>query len=299
MQHQPLNGLIGGESMTGQPHPAVAERKPVPAPDPLPSPVVDAHTHLDACGCADAADVAAAMARAAAVGVRQVVTVADDLASARWAATAATWHPDLYAAVALHPTRADTLDAEARAELEQLAAQPRVVAIGETGLDHYWDAAPHGDQAEAFAWHIDLAKRVGKPLMIHDRDAHDDVLSILAGEGAPEKVIFHCFSGDLAMARTCVDAGYHLSFAGPVSFRNARELADAARLVPDDRLLVETDAPFLAPHPHRGKRNESYALPYTVRALAALRGQDLAQLCEHLAANAAAVFRTAHVGPKG
>ena len=127
---------------------------------------------------------AAAMARAAAVGVRQVVTVADDLASARWAATAATWHPDLYAAVALHPTRADKLDADARAELEQLAAQPRVVAIGETGLDYYWDAAPHAVQAEAFAWHIDLAKRAGKPLMIHDRDAHDDVLSILASEGA-------------------------------------------------------------------------------------------------------------------
>ena len=284
--------------MTGQPHPAVAGRPMVPAPDPLPAPVTDAHTHLDACGCRTAQDVDVAMARAAAVGVDRVVTVADDLASARWVGQAAQWHPDLYAAVALHPTRADTLDEDARRQIELLAADPRVVAIGETGLDHYWDAAPHDVQAEAFAWHIDLAKRLGKPVMIHDRDAHDDVLSVLRSEGAPATVIFHCFSGDLAMARTCVDAGYHLSFAGPVSFRNARELADAARLVPDDRLLVETDAPFLAPHPHRGKRNESYALPYTVRALAALRGQDLAQLCEHLAANAAAVFRTAQVGPK-
>jgi TatD DNase family protein len=266
--------------MTGQPHPAVAERPLAPAPDALPAPVVDAHTHLDACGCADSGDVSAAMARAAAVGVRQVVTVADDLASARWAATAARWHPDLYAAVALHPTRADTLDEDARAELEKLATEPGVVAIGETGLDYYWDAAPHAPQAEAFAWHIDLAKRVGKPLMIHDRDAHADVLAILAGEGAPDKVIFHCFSGDLAMARICVDAGYHLSFAGPVSFRNARDLAEAARFVPDEVLMVETDAPFLTPHPHRGKRNEPYALPYTVRALAGIRSQDLLQLCE-------------------
>jgi len=252
----------------------------VPPPEPLPAPVVDAHTHLDACGCVDAADVAAAMARAAAVGVRQVVTVADDLASAHWAAAAATWHPDLYAAVALHPTRADKLDDAARRDLEALATQPRVVAIGETGLDHYWDAAPHDVQAEAFAWHIDLAKRTGKPLMIHDRDAHDDVLAVLRAEGPPEKVIFHCFSGDLAMARICVDAGYYLSFAGPVSFRNARDLAAAAQLVPDGQLLVETDAPFLTPDPHRGKRNEPYALPYTVRALAAVRSQDVQNLCK-------------------
>ena len=266
--------------MTGQPHPAVAERPMVPAPDPLPAPVIDAHTHLDACGCQNAADVAAAMGRAAAVGVRQVVTVADDLASAQWAAQAATWHPDLYAAIALHPTRADKLDDAARTELEVLAAQPRVVAIGETGLDHYWDAAPHDIQAEAFAWHIDLAKRTGKPLMIHDRDAHDDVLAVLRAEGPPEKVIFHCFSGDFVMARICVDAGYYLSFAGPVSFRNARDLAEAARIVPDGQLMVETDAPFLTPHPHRGKRNEPYALPYTVRALATLRSQDVSHLCD-------------------
>jgi len=268
--------------MTGHPHPAVAQRPLVPAPEPLPAPVVDAHTHLDACGCVDAVDVTAAMARAAAVGVRQVVTVADDMASARWVVAATGWHPDLYGAVALHPTRADRLDAAARAELELLGAQPGVVAIGETGLDHYWDAASHDVQAEAFAWHIDLAKRLRKPLMIHDRDAHEDVLAILRGEGAPASVIFHCFSGDLAMARSCVAAGYHLSFAGPVSFRNARELAEAARFVPDELLMVETDAPFLTPHPHRGKRNEPHALPYTVRALAALRGQDLLTLCRNV-----------------
>jgi TatD DNase family protein len=262
----------------------------VPAPDPLPAPVTDAHTHLDACGCRTAQDVDVAMARAAAVGVDRVVTVADDLASARWVVEAAQWHPDLFAAVELHPTRADSLDEDARREIELLAADPRVVAIGETGLDHYWDAAPHDVQAEAFAWHIDLAKRLGKPVMIHDRDAHDDVLSVLRSEGAPATVIFHCFSGDLAMARTCVDAGYHLSFAGPVSFRNARKLADAARLVPDDRLLVETDAPFLTPMPYRGRPNASYLVPVTVRAMAQARGDDLTALCEAIDANTEAAY---------
>ena len=276
--------------MTGEPHPAVAQRPMVPPPEPLTVPVIDAHTHLDACGCVDRDDVVAAMGRAAAVGVNHVVTVADDLASARWVARAIDWHPDLYGAIALHPTRADKLDEASRLELAELAAHPRVVAIGETGLDHYWDAAPHPVQAEAFAWHIDLAKRLGKPLMIHDRDAHDDVLAILQGEGPPDSVIFHCFSGGPQMARTCVEAGYHLSFAGPVSFRNARELAEAARDVPSGQLMVETDAPFLTPHPHRGKRNEPYALPYTVRALAAVRSQDLDELCADVSLTTRTVF---------
>ena len=146
------------------------------------------------------------------------------------------------------------------------------MAIGETGLDHYWDAAPHRVQAEAFAWHIDLAKRIGKALMIHDRNAHEAVFDVLDAEGPPDSVVFHCFSGDAAMARRCAEAGFVMSFAGPVSFRNAADLAAAARIAPADLLMVETDAPFLAPHPYRGKRNESYALPYTVRALAGLRG---------------------------
>lgn len=263
-------------------HEAAADRPLAPAPEPLPGPVVDGHTHLDACGCADAADVAAAMARAAAVGVAKVITVADDLESATWAATAAGGHPDLFAAVALHPTRADVLTDAAKAELERLAIDPAVVAIGETGLDFYWDAAPHDVQREAFAWHIDLAKRVGKPLMIHDRDAHEAIFDVLGAEGAPDKVVFHCFSGDAAMARRCADAGFFMSFAGPVSFRNARELAEAAVVAPVELIGVETDAPFLTPHPHRGRRNEPFALPYTVRALAALRGADLEELCERV-----------------
>ncbi|SHG57019.1 TatD family hydrolase [Streptoalloteichus hindustanus] len=266
-----------------------------PAPEPLPAPAVDAHTHLDAIGCADAADVTAAVDRAAAVGVTRVVTVADDLDSARWAARAATWDDRVFAAVALHPTRTANFDDRDRATLEELARQPRVVAIGETGLDYYWDYSPPHAQHEAFRWHIDLAKRVGKPLMIHDRDAHEDVLRILAEEGAPDTVVFHCFSGDADFARRCLDAGYVLSFAGTVTFRNAGALREAARLTPPDQMLVETDAPFLTPHPFRGRPNEPYCVPYTLRDLAALRGDDLVGLVSAVTATAERVFRLAEI----
>ena len=271
-------------------HPSVADRKLPPAPEALPVGVADVHTHLDACGCETVEEVAAAMARAAAVGVVAAVTVADDLASAQWAVAAANEHPDLYAAVALHPTRADQLDDRAKSTLERLARDERVVAVGETGLDHYWAAAPHDAQAKAFAWHIDLAKRTGKTLMIHDRDAHRAVLDVLRSEGPPGRVVFHCFSGDAAMAAECADQGYFLSFAGPVSFRNAGALAAAAALVPSQLILVETDAPFLTPHPFRGKRNEPFALPYTVRALATLRGDSVTELCETVSSNTLRAF---------
>ncbi len=249
-----------------------SNRPPPPAPEPL-SPLVDAHTHLDACGATDAASVKAIVDRAAAVGVQAVVTIADDLESARWVTEAADWDPRVYAAVALHPTRANALTEEAKAVIERLAEHPRVVAIGETGLDMYWPGKLDGcaepaEQADAFAWHIDLAKRTGKPLMIHNRDADAEVLDVLRAEGAPETVIFHCFSSDAAMARTCVANGWLLSLAGTVSFKNARDLREAAALIPPGQLLVETDAPFLTPHPYRGAPNEPYCLPYTVRALA-------------------------------
>ncbi len=243
-----------------------------PAPEPL-SPLVDAHTHLDACGATDAASVTAIVDRAAAVGVQAVVTIADDLESARWVTEAADWDPRVYAAVALHPTRANALTEEAKTVVERLAEHPRVVAIGETGLDMYWPGRVEGcaepaEQREAFAWHIDLAKRTGKPLMIHNREADAEVLDVLRAEGAPETVIFHCFSSDAAMARTCVANGWLLSLAGTVSFKNAHALREAAALIPPGQLLVETDAPFLTPHPYRGAPNEPYCLPYTVRALA-------------------------------
>ncbi len=265
-----------------------------PAPEPLPGVVIDAHTHLDACGAIDPAGVRAALDRAAAVGVAAVVTVADDMAAARWVVQAASWDDRVFAAVALHPTRTATMTDADRAELERLVAQPRVVAVGETGLDYYWDYSPPEAQQEAYRWHIDLAKRVGKPLMIHDRDAHDDVLAMLQQEGPPQTVVLHCFSGDAALAQICVDAGYVLSFSGTVTFRNARALREAAVLVPDGQLLVETDAPFLTPHPHRGKGNEPVNLPYTVRDLAALRGQDVAELAASSSATAERVFGLGH-----
>ncbi len=253
-------------------------------------PVADAHTHLDACGATDPSAVRAMVDRAASAGIDRVVTVADDVAAARWAAQAATWDERVFAAVAVHPTRAGTFGDAERAVIEELAARPRVVAIGETGLDYYWDYATPADQQAAFRWHIDLAKRVGKPLMIHDRDAHEDVLSILDAEGPPDTVIFHSFSGDLAMARRCVDAGYVLSFSGTVTFRNAPALHEAAEFVPVSQLLVETDAPFLTPHPFRGRPNEPYCAAYTVRTLARLRSVSELDLCEALRANAERVF---------
>lgn len=258
-------------------------------------PLVDAHTHLDACGARTPEDVRGIVDRAAAVGVQAVVTIADDLNSARWAAAATDWDPRVYAAVGLHPTRADALTDAARLEIEELASAPRVVAIGETGVDLYWPGKLDGcaqptDQREAFAWHIDLAKRVGKPLMIHNREADDDVLDVLRVEGPPETVIFHCFSSGPQMARICLEAGWILSLSGTVSFKNAHALREAATLIPPGQLLVETDAPFLTPHPFRGAPNEPYCLPYTVRALADLLDLPAAQVAQDSAATARRVY---------
>ncbi|WNG86531.1 TatD family hydrolase [Mycobacterium sp. ITM-2016-00317] len=271
-----------------------AKREPPPVPEPL-APLIDAHTHLDACGARDGHDVTAILDRAASAGVQAVVTIADDLDSARWAVDATDWDPRVYAAVALHPTRANALTEEARTVVERLAGHPRVVAIGETGMDLYWPGRLEGcadpaEQREAFAWHIDLAKRTGKPLMIHNRDADAAVLDVLRAEGAPETVIFHCFSSDATMARTCVDAGWVLSLSGTVSFKNARDLREAARLVPPGQLLVETDAPFLTPHPFRGAPNEPYCLPYTVRALADVLGRSAQAIAEETSATAKRVY---------
>ncbi len=272
-----------------------AERPAPPPPDPL-APLLDAHTHLDACGAEDAGGVRAILDRAAAVGVAAVVTVADDLDSARWVVRAANWDPRVYAAVALHPTRANTLTEDARVAVERLAADPRVVAIGETGLDLYWPGRLEGcadlsQQREAFAWHIDLAKRTGKPLMIHNRDADREVLDVLSAEGAPDTVIFHCFSSGPEMARTCSGAGWLMSLSGTVSFKNAVALREAVHLMPPGQLLVETDAPFLTPHPYRGAPNEPYCLPYTVRALAELTGRPAADLARQTSATARRVYR--------
>lgn len=264
--------------------------EPPPIPEPL-APLIDAHTHLDACGAETAEDVRAILDRAGSAGVQAVVTIADDLDAARWAAQAAEWDPRVHAAVALHPTRANALDDAAKAELEALAVRPRVVAVGETGMDMYWPGRLEGcadpaEQRDGFAWHIDLAKRTGKPLMIHNRDADAEVLDVLAAEGAPETVIFHCFSSDADMARICAANGWMVSLSGTVSFRNAHALREAATVVPAELLLVETDAPFLTPHPFRGAPNESYCLPYTVRALADVLDRPAAELAQITADNA-------------
>lgn len=261
-----------------------------PVPEALPVPVVDAHTHLDACGAVDEAGVRAMVDRAESAGVGRVITVADDLAAARRAVAAATWDARVFAAVAVHPTRTASFGDDEKAAVEALTLLPRVVAVGETGLDYYWDYSPPDAQRAAFRWHIGLAKRVGKPLMIHDRDAHADVLSILEDEGPPDVVIFHSYSGDVAMTERCVAAGYVLSFSGTVTFRNAPELRESAALVPERQLLVETDAPFLTPHPFRGRPNEPYCTAYTVRTLARLRGVSETDLGAVLRDNAERIF---------
>jgi TatD DNase family protein len=261
----------------------------------LPAPVFDAHTHLDAIAhrsgvAASAAFVAEVMAAARAVGVVRAITVGDCVAASEWCVEAAAVHPDVFAAVAVHPTEVDGLTDADYVTLERLAATVEVVAVGETGLDYYWDRAEPAVQQEHFRRHIALAKAVGKTLMIHDREAHADVLRILREEGAPEQVVFHAFSGDAEMARECVAAGYVLSFPGVITFRNAPLAREAAAVVPIDQLLVETDAPFLTPHPYRGRPNAPRLLPLTVRGLAAAGGHDLDALCAALTVTGQRVF---------
>lgn len=265
-------------------------REPPPVPERLAAPILDAHTHLDAC----AAPMAEVLERAGAAGIERVVTVADDLASARWVTEAARRDERVYGAVALHPTRTANFGAVERAELAELARHDRVVAVGETGLDYYWpdvggldhEVAKPEAQLEAFRWHIDLAKQLGKPLMIHDREAHEDVLRVLDEETPPDTVILHCFSGDAEIARRATEAGYLLSFSGTVTFRNATALHEAAKITPRSQLLVETDAPFLTPHPYRGRPNEPYCAAYTLRGLAELLGEDEAELAVTVRGNA-------------
>ena len=267
------------------------------APDPLPIAVVDNHTHLDIARDGEQPpDVAAAVAAAAAVGVDRLVQIGCDLPGARFTVDVVDRHPQVLGGGAIHPNEAPrlaaagTLDAAYR-EIEELAAHPRIRVVGETGLD-YFRTGPEGVgvQQDSFRWHIDLAKRLGKALQIHDRDAHDDVLRILDEEGAPERTVMHCFSGDMAVARACVERGYHLSFAGTVTFKNAKGLRDALSIVPLDRVLVETDAPYLTPSPWRGATNAPYLVPLTVRAMAGVLGVAVPTLCEALSANSEAVY---------
>ena len=267
-------------------------RPPAPPPEPLPGTAFDSHCHLDMIDMA----VADTLAQAAAAGISRVITVGCDVASSQWAADCAAAFPPVFAAVAIHPNETSAVAASAAerdavlAEIARIAARPQVLAVGETGLDYYRDSAAPDVQRDWFRAHIEIAKQAGKPLMIHDRDAHADVLSILAADGPPDQVIFHCYSGDAELAERCVQAGYVLSFAGTVTFGNAVALREAAAITPAELILAETDAPFLTPSPNRGKSNAPAQVAHTVRALAAAKQMDVAKLCAVIEATGERIF---------
>ena len=267
-----------------------------PPPDRLPAPTTDAHTHALSTVEFSGLSVADALSMARAVNVTRIVEVGTDVGSSVAAVALANQYPEVVAAVAIHPNDAARLGGRLPAELDLLAAlvgsSDRVRAVGETGLDYFrtTDAAGRARQREAFAAHIGWATQHGLALVIHDRDAHDDILATLDAEGAPDRVQLHCFSGDAAFARACLDRGYWLSFPGTVTFKANEPLREALDLTPLDRLLVETDAPYLTPLPHRGKPNSSYLMAHTVRFIAERKRVDLAELCTALATNATAVF---------
>jgi TatD DNase family protein len=272
------------------------DRQLAPAPQPLPVSCVDAHAHIEIVANTnfDSPEVRQVIDDAAAAGIDRIVQVGYSAEQSQWGANlAALYDGQVLAAVALHPNEAPVVeDLEADwAIIESLAQQPRVRAIGETGLD-YFRTPPElrARQQESFKWHIDLAKRTKKALVIHDRDSHDDVLAVLAEVGAPEKTVFHCFSGDVEMAKKCIERGYILSFAGTVTFKNAPQLREALAITPIDQILVETDAPFLAPMPHRGSLNSPAQIATIVRAMAAERNADLAEFATALSRNAERIF---------
>jgi len=272
------------------------DRKQAPLPQPLPVPTVDAHAHIEIVtnDAPDSAAVAKVLDEAKSVNVDRIVQVGYSAEQSQWCVDMANAFPGrVLAAVALHPNEAPVVaDLEADWKIiAELAKEPRVRAIGETGLDYFRTPPELRErQQDSFKWHIDLAKQTKKALVIHDRESHDDVLSILLEVGAPENTVFHCFSGDAEMAKICIERGYILSFAGTLTFKNAPELREALKLVPPEQLLVETDSPFLAPAPHRGALNTPAQIANIVRAMAAEREEDVAQLATTLSNNAERIF---------
>lgn len=265
------------------------------APEPLPAPTTDAHTHLLSTHEFSGLDVAELIERAAAVGVHRLVEVGCDVPSSRGAVEIARAHPAVIACVAMHPNDAaragDRLPAELDA-LAELVAGEHVRGIGETGLDYYRTRDDQGQrlQKQSFAAHLAWAREHDLAVVIHDRDAHADILDVLDADGVPDRFMMHCFSGDAAFARQCLDRGAWLSFPGTVTFKPNHALREAFDLTPDDRLLVETDAPYLTPVPLRGRPNASYLMPWTVRFLAERRRADVAAFCRLLDDNASALF---------
>ncbi len=267
-----------------------------PLPEALVVQVYDNHTHLEIGDGDNSLDYREQLDRASSVGVRGVVQVGGDLETSRWSAEMAAREPRMLAAVAIHPNEAPvyevagTLDA-ALAEIDELAGRPRVRAVGETGLDFFRTGeSGRGAQFRSFEAHIEIAKRHGLAMQIHDRDAHAEVISTLRRVGAPEKTVFHCFSGDADLARLCADNGWYLSFAGTVTFKNAGNLREALEAVPRSQILLETDAPFLTPVPHRGRPNAPYLIPYTLRFMADHLGTDVSMLAAQISSNTELVY---------
>jgi TatD DNase family protein len=264
-------------------------------PDPLPLPVVDSHCHLDSTQAKSGLQPEEAIRLAAEVGVTRIVQIGCDPEGCRWAVEAAQRWTSVVAGVAIHPNDAARMGRDLVRGLElveSLVHHPRVRAVGETGLDYFRtpDIPGRAVQQDAFAAHIAFAKAYDKTLVVHDRDAHDDVLRVLDSEGPPGRIVMHCFSGDDQFARDCLDRGAYLSFAGTITFKNNDHLRHALALTPLDRLLIETDAPYLAPMPVRGKPNASYLIPHTARFLAATLAIDVERLCQALNDNADAAF---------
>lgn len=267
-----------------------------PLPEPLPVPIYDNHTHLEFEDGLEVLDPSDSLERAERVGVAGVVQVGTDLETSRWSAEMAASDPRVLAAVALHPNEAPKLFAQGLlsahlSEISRLASQPRVRAVGETGLDFFRTGEDGRDaQIESFEAHIDIAKGNGLALQIHDRDAHDAVVSTLKRIGAPERTVFHCFSGDAELAKICNDHGWYMSFSGTSTFKNAQGLRDALAVAKPELVLIETDAPFLTPEPFRGRPNAPYLMPHTVRRMAEALGEPLGELCARLAANTEKVY---------
>ncbi len=251
----------------------------------------DTHAHLHFPDFAD--DLDAVIERARGAGVRGMVTIGTDRETNGAVVKLAQRVPEVWATVGIHPhDAAEAVEGDFESMERVAREEPKVVGFGEMGLDFFRNLSPPDAQRQVFRRQIDIARRVGRPLVIHCRDAHDETLAILDEERARETGgVMHCFSGDVENARRCLDLGLYISLAGPVTYKNARALPDVARFVPEDRLVVETDCPYLPPTPHRGKRNEPAYVALTAAHVAGLRGADPEALGDALTANAAKLFR--------